>query len=289
MSERLPGNLQERLRELREEHGYSSKEQLADALGINRSTYGRIEKGSTKTISSELLIKLANLYDVSTDYILGISNTPEKTYYDIGELGLSVEAAKNLYTQKINPLVINELLINNKFAVATQMMATYFSGAVSELLLIQNTLMDFNYDMLLDYQNSGELPTDDQDVKNLKKQFKHCKVPENTYEFDKIQRQLMAAVKEIKTKFSEETNERKKQQAALCYEMINSIKSEVDKVPNIKDLPYEQKQEIIIDAMTVSIENVSSMSAEDKARAELAITQLAPLLMDMGKTNDENN
>ncbi|SFO30073.1 hypothetical protein SAMN04487831_11751 [Pseudobutyrivibrio sp. UC1225] len=41
MSERLPGSLQERLCELREEHGYSGRQKLADAVEIDRTRYGR--------------------------------------------------------------------------------------------------------------------------------------------------------------------------------------------------------------------------------------------------------
>lgn len=100
MTERLSGNLQERLRELREEHGYKSRNKLADVIGVDRTTYGRIDNGSTKTINSDILISLATLYDVSTDYILGLSNTPEKMYDDIKVLGLSVEAAQNLSSGK---------------------------------------------------------------------------------------------------------------------------------------------------------------------------------------------
>ncbi len=126
MGEYLPGNLQERLRELREANGFKSREKLAEVIGVNKTTYSRIENGSTKTISSDILMKLADLYKVPTDYILGLSDTPENTRYDIKELGLSVEAAKNLYSKKVDPRVINELLINDKFAMATKMMATYF-------------------------------------------------------------------------------------------------------------------------------------------------------------------
>ena len=98
MGEYLPGNLQERLRELREANGFKSREKLAEVIGVNKTTYSRIENGSTKTISSDILLKLADLYKVPTDYILGLSDTPENTGYDIKELGLSVEAAKNLYS-----------------------------------------------------------------------------------------------------------------------------------------------------------------------------------------------
>ncbi len=48
-----------------------------DKLGIDKSTYGRMESGATKTVSSDILIKLSELYNVTTDYILGISDVPE--------------------------------------------------------------------------------------------------------------------------------------------------------------------------------------------------------------------
>ena len=55
MGEYLPGNLQERLIELRRTHGYKSQQQLVDALGgiVEKTTYSRIGRGATKTIHHE--------------------------------------------------------------------------------------------------------------------------------------------------------------------------------------------------------------------------------------------
>ena len=39
---------------------------------------------------------------MSTDFLLGETNIPDRKNYDIAELGLSVEAAKNLYTGRVN-------------------------------------------------------------------------------------------------------------------------------------------------------------------------------------------
>ena len=44
--------------------------------------------------------------------MLGTTVIPDKKNYDISELGLSVEAAKNLYTGKVNNDVVNRLLEN---------------------------------------------------------------------------------------------------------------------------------------------------------------------------------
>ncbi len=47
MGEYLPGELHDRLRELRDAHGIKSQDKLADLVGVTRSTYGRVENGQT--------------------------------------------------------------------------------------------------------------------------------------------------------------------------------------------------------------------------------------------------
>lgn len=63
-----------RLREIREQHGYT-QEFVADSIDVSRLTYIRSETGDRYLNSNELL-KLAKLYDVSIDYLLGLSNVP---------------------------------------------------------------------------------------------------------------------------------------------------------------------------------------------------------------------
>ena len=280
MSERLPGTLQERLRELREEHGYSSRQKLADAIGVDRTRYGRIENGTTKTISSDVLVKLAELYNVSTDYILGISNTPEKTYYDIEELGLSVDAAKNLYSGKVDARVVNCLLLNNKFALATKMMATYFSDSVANLLAAHNKILDSSYDFLAFNIENGTIPND-AEIKNLKKQIKSTKIPANKYEFNNIEKMLSAAVKEVHADVQNEIKDYIEARTLLSHDVIESVKNEAALIPNLKELPKEQKQEII----TASVKNAIRLDktiGEDKLKElDSLIEQVAPALMNL--------
>lgn len=280
MSERLPGTLQERLRELREEHGYSSRQKLADAIGVDRTRYGRIENGTTKTISSDVLVKLAELYNVSTDYILGISNTPEKTYYDIEELGLSVDAAKNLYSGKVDARVVNCLLLNNKFALATKMMATYFSDSVANLLAAHNEILDSSYDFLAFNIENGTIPND-AEIKNLKKQIKSTKIPANKYEFNNIEKMLSAAVKEVHADVQNEIKDYIEARTLLSHDVIESVKNEAALIPNLKELPKEQKQEII----TASVKNAIRLDktiGEDKLKElDSLIEQVAPALMNL--------
>lgn len=60
-----------RLRDLREDHDYN-QQHVADYLNINRVVYTRYELGD-REIPISYLIKLSKLYNVSIDYIVGIS------------------------------------------------------------------------------------------------------------------------------------------------------------------------------------------------------------------------
>lgn len=54
-------------------NSHLTQQQVADYLEIDRSNYSKYELGIL-TISVEMLIKLAKLYKVSTDYILGLED-----------------------------------------------------------------------------------------------------------------------------------------------------------------------------------------------------------------------
>ena len=270
MGEYLPGNLQERLRELREANGFNSRNKLADEIGIDRTTYGRIENGSTKTISSDILFKLSKLYGVPTDYILGLSNTPEDTRYDIAEHGLSVEAAKNLYSKKVDPRVVNELLINDRFAMAAKLMADFFSGAVTQMLTAHNALLNFSMDTLNELVVSGKIPND-KDVAETRKKLKASRIQTNKFEIDKIQMYLMKAVKEIQVKVSKEIAENNKIDETLCYEILNAVKEASKEIPNMKDLPMEEKKKILKQAIMDGIQLNPDMPDMDDAQRKAII------------------
>lgn len=62
---------------------------------------------------------------------MGTTEIPDKKSYDISELGLSVEAAKNLYTGKVKADIVNRLLENPRFATVTYMIAGYLDDTTA--------------------------------------------------------------------------------------------------------------------------------------------------------------
>lgn len=61
-----------RLKELREDSDIK-QETLANHLHIKQNTYSQYENGQ-RQLPIEILIELARFYNVSTDYILGLTN-----------------------------------------------------------------------------------------------------------------------------------------------------------------------------------------------------------------------
>ena len=61
-----------RIKELREDNDIKQK-QIAELLGIQQNSYSQIEN-EKNTIQIDHLIKLADFYNTSTDYLLGLTN-----------------------------------------------------------------------------------------------------------------------------------------------------------------------------------------------------------------------
>ena len=63
-----------RIRDLREDHD-KTQQQIAELLNMHRSVYRRYENGERET-PAWVVVKLAEYYRVSTDYLLGLSDDP---------------------------------------------------------------------------------------------------------------------------------------------------------------------------------------------------------------------
>lgn len=63
-----------RLRDLREDHDLTQN-QLVELLHMHKTTYTNYEQGH-REIPFELVIRLAELYNVSIDYIAGLISEP---------------------------------------------------------------------------------------------------------------------------------------------------------------------------------------------------------------------
>ena len=68
-------NYYPRLKDLREDFDYS-QQFVAEYLLMKQPQYSRYERG-LRDIPTDVLIRLAKLYNTSTDYILGLTDNPK--------------------------------------------------------------------------------------------------------------------------------------------------------------------------------------------------------------------
>ena len=117
----LPGDIGQRIRELREQRDIK-QEKLAEILNINKATLSRIERGETKTVGSDILMTLAEHFNVSVDFLVGFTCVPDPKNYSVEALGLSSDGAKAMISRKVHMGIVNRLLEHPEFCQLTYTM-----------------------------------------------------------------------------------------------------------------------------------------------------------------------
>lgn len=84
-------DLPQKLKALRVQYGYSQK-QVAEKIGVSPSIVSGYETGE-RTPSTEILLSLSYLYNVSTDYLLGKQTVAPSAMLDISKLTDKQKAA----------------------------------------------------------------------------------------------------------------------------------------------------------------------------------------------------
>ena len=82
----LPADVRKRIVDVTRERKMTQRE-LALRIDVNESTISRFLSGKTEKLSEESVIRIARVFNVSTDFILGTTAISDKKNYDISELG----------------------------------------------------------------------------------------------------------------------------------------------------------------------------------------------------------
>lgn len=216
----LPSTPQLRLQDLMKEHKITQAV-LAKKIGVTESTLSRFINGTKDTLSLDQMIGIARIFNVSTDFLLCMTDVPDRKNYDISELGLSAEAARNLYTGRTNPQVVSRLLENRRFAQLTSMIALYFDDTLASGFAVQNQIFQTLSSMLL---GTGKEQPDARKAAQQAAQVAALnKTPVYQADLTNIQNQFMAVLREIKKELGTETGK------PLTKEMVEQMYSETMK------------------------------------------------------------
>ena len=73
----LPGDARQRIQDLIKNRKTTQAE-LAEKIGLSESTLSRFLQGKTKNLGDGYIIKIAKLFNVSTDFLLGETDIPDR-------------------------------------------------------------------------------------------------------------------------------------------------------------------------------------------------------------------
>ena len=187
--EYLPGDVRDRICDLSKEFGIGQNE-IARQIGMSQGAFSRFMSGFTDKLSYKYVINIAELFGVSTDFLLGVVNNPTRINYDATKLGLTVEAAKRLYHEDVNAEVVNLLLTNDEFAQVTFLIKHYLDNTTARGYAAGNTMLDTLSQCFAEMSNDAAAKT--------ARDMKCMSVPMYQENLTKIQTVFMSAVEAIK-------------------------------------------------------------------------------------------
>lgn len=184
-----------RVRLLRQDREWSQKE-LADKVFVTHSQISRLESGETTNISSSLLVALAKVFHVSTDYLLCLTPISVPKSYDISQLGLSEEAIRRLILKTIDLDVLNRLLEHKDFPKLCALMKNYFQGTVANGVMARNQLIDIATEPLAELMSAD--PSKRAEITKDMSFLNSTKIQSNEADIEKIKNILMKILRDIK-------------------------------------------------------------------------------------------
>ena len=235
----LPGTVRERIQDLMKEHHLSQSE-LAAMVGSSDSALSRFLRGKTDKLGDEAVIRLARAFNVSTDFLLGETDIPDRKNYEIAELGLSVEAAKNLYTGKVCSEIVSRLLESPTFAEVTYRIEQHCNDELAKGIAAQNQLYSTLSDLTRTNVKSRYAGRAARDIGRLK-------TPVYQADLTMIEVQFMNVIREIKRDKSSEFTAVKEQTDDITRKVFEGLTKDQDR--RLPKITPEQVADTMMDSV----------------------------------------
>ena len=148
-------SIQERIKDLRLDRKLTL-EQLAEQTGLSKSALGSYESDDYKDISHYALNKLADFYDVTTDYLLARTETKSHSNSDIASLHLSDDMIALLKSGKINNRLLCEMAAHKDFQRLMVDMEIFVDRIADMRIRDTNAVLEATRQQVMEKYNPGE-------------------------------------------------------------------------------------------------------------------------------------
>lgn len=266
----LPGNVHDKIGDLRIERDLTKK-QVSEDLGIPASQLTRIENEDIKSIGHELVIKFADYFGVSTDYLLGKTSIRAKKNVELDELGLSHKALVTLMSGKVNMQLLSRIFEHKYFIPFMDYAESYFESAHEEGFLTRNSVIDLATADISEYMKTNPSHTNEgrKDIRQLNAQ----KVTGTEADLEKLKSLFLRIMKDVKEEYAEPSSD------ISCEEMHEQIRQ-------LHDEAISQKKKLTEESMAgITTQMISSLGLSEEnmqAFQELMVN----ILKDNGNRNN---
>jgi len=139
--------LKERIQGLRKDRGLTLID-VENGIGIPKSTLQRLEVDNPDLNAPETrvgyqdIVALAKFYDVSADYLCGLTENLTHRNVEIDKLRLSDEAVAELVSGKLNTRLLSDLITHPEFAGLLAALEVYIDDTIAPKIEITNKVLD---------------------------------------------------------------------------------------------------------------------------------------------------
>lgn len=238
----LPGNTRQRIQDLIKKAGMTQGE-LSEKIGISESAFSRYLQGRTEMLGDGYILRIANYFQVSVDFILGETDIPDRKNYDIAELGFSEEAVKNLYSGKADQGIVSQLLENEDFCTMTHLLTRYQNETMMNGIRAMNQNLSFVNSMLMGHAKGNPCSADA--VRKATRSINKLKLMPSAPDTEMINRLFRKTIFHLKENAQTEAEEKKTANA----ETLERFRQELCKgqdAPDLKNMTPGDLSEAII-------------------------------------------
>ena len=229
-----------RLHKLRERRNLKLTE-VAEAVGIAPSSLSAYENDENKDISLFALRALAKYYNVSADYLIGLSDNEEEILTPIETLHLSDEAIHFLKSGKINTFLLSKIISHPSFRRFMIDAEIYVDRNAESAIQSMNSYLESLRTSLLE-----EADADPEDL--WMRTLKAGQIDEDEYFGHVINTDMMEILRSIR-------EEQKTDKTTVDTTVAAEMEKTVQEAKNLHGTPKEKAIKVLCSRLGIQYEN----------------------------------
>lgn len=258
-----PGDARDRIRDMLTIRGINQAE-LAEKAGISESALSRYMSGQTDKMSVENIVAVAKILEVSTDFLLCLTNIPYMTNYDLEKLGLSAKAGEMLIRRKIDPQIVSQLIETPPFALLVTQLAKLRENTFSAGFAYMTEMLHGVNALMTEY--ARENPEDRYAAKKVVEDIRLLRATPYQVQTETLHNTLDKIVEDFKKGSDTYIQETQKLTSEIITKIISNLKTQLNHPMKLRGITPEN----MVDAMMKSLNALDlDEEKEEQLRAVL--------------------